>query len=288
MFEKQYYALVAGLREYSRETDAKGFDAPAIIEEVKDGVSKRDRGIIELFYSWYDIENIINIRSGREQFSSLGNFTREELEEELISPSRLPVWMAKIINTYNAIEKDSSDADADEDLDTDKKLENNLFAAYYSQCEKSGSKFLREWGRFDHALRNISAAFAARRRSLPVSDVVVGEGDIVASLSRSSAADFGLKGEVGYIDQVMAAMGEGNNLIEKERKIDDIRWEMADELTAMNYFDIDFLLGYLVKVNIIHRWATLDPQKGGGMLKKLIDALTGSEILGNGLLQQEQ
>ena len=280
MFEKQYYTLVAGLREYSRETDTKGFDAPALIGEIKESVSVRDRRTIELFYSWYDIENIINIRTGREQFSSLGNFAREELEEELSSPQRLPQWMARVINTYNAMEKDGSDADADDDLDTDKKLENNLFAAYYAECEKSRSKFLREWGRFDHTLRNISAAFAARRRSMPVGEVVVGEGDIVTSLSRSSAADFGLKGDVGYIDQVMAAMGEGNNLLEKERKIDDIRWEMADELTAMSYFDIDFLLGYLVKVNIIHRWATLDPQRGNDMLKRLVDNLTGSEVLG--------
>lgn len=280
MFESKYYTLVAGLKEYSPESDTKGFDAPAVIEEIKEGVSKRDRKTVELFYSYYDIENIVSLRAGRHQFSALGNFGREELEEEVASPQRMPQWMARIISAYNAVEKDGADAGADDDIDMEKRLENNLFAAYYAECKKSYSKFLREWAGFDQALRNISAAFAARRRSIPVAGVVVGENDIVASLSRSSAADFGLKGEVGYIDQVMAAMGEGNNLLEKERKIDDIRWEMADELTSLNYFDINYLLGYLAKVNIIHRWATLDPQRGNDMLKKLLDGLTGSEVLG--------
>lgn len=280
MFEKQYYTLVAGLKEYSRESDTKSFDAPAIIAEVKEELGKRDRQAVELFYSYYDIENMINLRTGRHQFSALGNFNREELEEEMASPQRMSGWMARIVKAYNASEKDGSDADVDDDIDMNRKLESNLFAVYYAECAKSGSKFLREWSSFDQTLRNISAAFAARRRSIPVGEAVVGDGDIVASLSRSSAADFGLKGEVGYIDQVMAAMGEGNNLIEKERRIDDIRWEMADELTALSYFDVNFLLGYLVKINIIHRWAMLDPQRGNDMLKKLLDSLTGSEVLG--------
>lgn len=283
MFGNKYYCLVAGLKDYSPDSDTKGFDAPAIIEEIREGVSKRDRKALELFYSYYDIDNIVSLRAGREQFSVLGNFGREELEEEMISPKRLPGWMGRVISAYNAVEKDGSDADVDEDIDMEKKLERNLFAAYYGQCDRSGSGFLQQWGRFDRTLRNISAAFAARRRGIPVSDVIVGEGDIESSLSRSSAADFGLKGEVGYIDRIMSAMGEGNNLIEKERKIDDIRWEMADELTALNYFEMDYILGYLAKVNIIHRWATLDPHTGREMLKKLIDDLTGKEFAGEQL-----
>ena len=42
MFDKNYYCLVAGLREYSLDADTKGFDARAIIEEILEGVSARD------------------------------------------------------------------------------------------------------------------------------------------------------------------------------------------------------------------------------------------------------
>ena len=38
MFDKNYYCLVAGLREYSLDADTKGFNARAIIEEILEGV----------------------------------------------------------------------------------------------------------------------------------------------------------------------------------------------------------------------------------------------------------
>ena len=90
MFANQYYCLVAGLKEYTLDADVKGFDAPALIAEIREGVSKRDRRAIDLLYTYYDIENIISLRAGREQFSGLGHFSRQELEEELRQPVRLP------------------------------------------------------------------------------------------------------------------------------------------------------------------------------------------------------
>lgn len=278
MFNRNYYYLVAGLREYSLDGDTKGFDAISAIEEIKEGVSKTDRRAVELLYTYYDIENIVNIRSGREQFSALGNFTREELDEELLQPSRLPSYLGKIISAYNENQKDSPDEELSErGIDFSTPLERNLFAAYYAQCAKSSSKFIRSWGGFDRTLRNIAAAFAARRMGKSPVDVIIGSGEIESALSRSSAADFGIRGEVGYVDQVMGAVAESGNLVDKERKMDFIRWDMVDELTAMSYFDINFLLGYLVRVNIIYRWAALDPEKGRELLKKLIDSLSESD-----------
>lgn len=275
MFRKNYYYLVAGLKEYTLEGDNKGFDALAVIREIRENVSPADRRTVELFYTYYDIENIISLRSGRGHFSALGNLSREEIEEELASPSRLPAYLGRIITAYNSAEKEGGQSDEAEGLDMDMSLERNLFAAYYRECAKSRSRFMRRWADFDRTLRNITAAFAARRRSIPVADVIVGGGDVESALARSSAADFGIKGEVAYVDRIMVAVADDSNLLEKENRIDAIRWEMSEELTAMNYFDMDFILGYLVKIDIIYRWVSLDPAKGREMLQKLIDTLTG-------------
>ena len=265
MFRKDYYCLIAGLREYSLDAEKKGFDAPAII--------------VELFYTYYDIENIVSLRAGREHFSALGNLSREELQEELVSPSRLPLFLGRVITAFNAADKEGEGTDVSEEVDMEKSLERNLFAAYYAACARSSSKFMRRWAEFDRTLRNIAAAFAARRRGIPVAEVIVGTGDIESALARSSAADFGIKGEVAYVDRVMLAVADDSNLVEKENRMDAIRWEMADELTLTNYFDLDFILGYLVKVNIIHRWAALDPQRGREMLGRLVEGLTASGTL---------
>ena len=76
------------------------------------------------------------------------------------------------------------------------------------------------------------------------------------------------------IQQKEQAVSDAGNLVEKENRMDAIRWNMAEELTLTNYFDLDFILGYLVRVNIIHRWTALDPQRGREMLHRLVEGLT--------------
>ena len=264
----KYYALVAGLREYSLDADNKGFDAPAIIAEVREELSKADRKCLELFYTYYDIQNIINVLAGRAQFSELGNFTREELDEEMKTPSHLPKFVSDILAAYS----NPDDPEYDE-VDRTKAIEKALYTAYYDICARSKNKFIREWYAFDRNLRNVSAAYAARRLGQPVADEIVGDGYVAETIQRSSAADFGLKGELEYIDRVMAAVGEEGNLLEKEHMIDLLRWEMADELTTFNYFDLDAVLGYLAKVNIVYRWATLDPKYGREMFQRLMASM---------------
>ena len=269
---KNYYCLVAGLREYSLESESKGFDAPAIVAEIREELSGKDSEYLELFYGFYDIENIVSMIAGRTHFSPLGNYTREQLEQEIKKPEALPKYIREILAAYAEPEDDEYS-----EVDVSKAIEKSLFGAYYRECGKRKCRFIREWYEFDRNLRNVIAAFAARRMGIPVAETTVGDGYVVDVLSRSSAADFGLKGELDYLDQVMAATAEQSNLIEKERRVDIIRWEMAEELTAVEYFNLNKILGYLAKVNIVYRWVALDPQAGREMFQRLLASLGGEE-----------
>ena len=123
------------------------------------------------------------------------------------------------------------------------------------------------------------AALAARAASRPVEEVVVGGGDVAEQLQRSSAADFGLRGELPFIDSVIAAMNDEANLMEKERKIDLVRWEEASELATFDYFNINAILSYLVRINIVARWARLDAARGREMFNRLLAELDGKELI---------
>lgn len=271
---QNYYTLVAGLREFSLDSDKKGFDAGAIVDEIRGELGKKDRNYLELFYNYYDIENIVNIVAGRSHFSTLGNYSREELEGEIKNPEKLPPYMSKILAAY--AEPDNPEWD---EVDLSKAIEKSLFEAYYDRCAKSGCRFLKEWGEFDRNLRNLTAAYTARRLGLPVADQLVGGGDVAEALGRSSAADFGLAGELDYIDEVMQAVSAEGNLLEKERRIDMVRWEMSDELTQFDYFNINTILAYLVKINIIHRWVSLDADFGRQMFDRLMESFSGRELI---------
>lgn len=274
MFAKNYYCLVAGLREYTLEADNKGFNAREVIDEISEELNKGDRHSLELFYGYYDIENIIGLKAGRSRFNPLGNFSREELEQQIAQPTTLPQYMTDVLRAYADPEGEEA-----ESIDVSLPIERNLYAAYYKACAESGCRYVREWAAFDRTLRNVCAAYAARRKGQEVEGVVVGNDDITEALARSSASDFGLKGELDYLDEVMAAVADEQNIVEKERKIDRIRWSMSDTLAEKDYFNINTILSYLSKLNIVQRWFALDERVGRAMYDELIASLSGREVV---------
>lgn len=265
--------MVAGLRDWTLDSDTKGFDVREIIDEIVGELTKSDREAVRMLYAYYDCENIIARRAKRERHNQLGNLSAEEIAEVLEERnySLLTPAVAKCVKLY--VEAD------DEEVTLDASFERAIFEAYYRDLAESKVSFLKEWGAFDRNLRNIAAAIAAREAGRVVADVTVGDGEIVEQLKRSTAADFGLRGELPYVDSVISAVSDEKNIVEKERKIDAIRWAEAEAMTSFDFFTINFILSYLVKVNIVARWTLLSPEVGREMLNRLIKELDAKELV---------
>ena len=277
MFSTEYYYLVASLRDWSLDSDTKGFDVSEILDEIMENLTTSDRRCVDLLYAYYDCENLIARRAGRNRLNQLGRLSEEQLDEVLKERryALLPKHVAEVVKLY--VEAD--DEDRDEDVHLDERFERAIFEAYYKDLATSKCKFLRAWGEFDRNLRNIAAAVAAREAGRAVRDVTVGGGEIVEQLGRSSAADFGLRGELQYIDVVIAAVSDEKNIVEKERKIDAIRWAEAEDIAVFDSFTINYILSYLVKVNIVARWTLLSPEVGREMLNRLMADLDAKELV---------
>ena len=277
MFSTEYYYLVAGLRDWTLDSDTKGFDVREIIDEIVGELTKSDREAVRMLYAYYDCENIIARRAKRERHNQLGNLSAEQIAEVLEERnySLLTPAVAKCVKLY--VEAD--DEERDEEVILDASFERAIFEAYYRDLAESKVSFLMEWGAFDRNLRNIAAAIAAREAGRVVADVTVGDGEIVEQLKRSTAADFGLRGELPYVDSVISAVSDEKNIVEKERKIDAIRWAEAEAMTSFDFFTINFILSYLVKVNIVARWTLLSPEVGREMLNRLIKELDAKELV---------
>jgi len=101
MFDKNYYCLVAGLREWTLESDTKGFDAGAIVAEISDELSASDAEAVRLLYVYYDCQNIVARREGRTLHNPLGNLSKEEVGEVLDGRySLLPRRLARVMAAY--------------------------------------------------------------------------------------------------------------------------------------------------------------------------------------------
>lgn len=272
MFANNYYTLVAGFREYALDGDTKGFDIDEILLDIEEAVSAADWQAVELLYTYYDCENLVGLRNGTTAYNRLGRIAREELENELQNPTLLSKELATVVRAY--AQSDGEDA---EEVATERPFALSLFEAYYAKCSRSSSRLLRQWSEAERTLRNVVAALSARERGVAIESVVVGAGDTVDALRRSSAADFGLRGELQWIDTLITTLSDERNIIEKERKIDLIRWSIVDGLSEQDYFNINAVLAYLIKVNIVARWAQLDRKVGAEMFERLLADLNGKE-----------
>lgn len=270
MFEKNYYCLVAGLREYALDSETKGFDAKEIISQIEEELSSKDLESLHLLQCYYDCENIIALRHSRAAFNPLGNMSREQLEAEVEQPRHLPKRIAEVIRAY----ADAEGEDA-EKVDTSLGFERSLMKAYYEECEHSLCRFVKEWAEFDRTLRNVVAAIVARSLDRSIESVTVGEGDVVEQLHRSSAADFGLRGEIQYLDAVISAVNDEQNMVEKEHKIDLVRWEQAQQIASADYFNINAILSYVARINIVARWSLLDEKRGREMFERIKQEFDG-------------
>jgi hypothetical protein len=274
MFSSNYYALVAGFREYALDAETKGFDIKDILTEIEEVLSASDWQSVRLLYTYYDCENLVARRNGSSAHNALGLLWAEQIEQELLAPTSLPERVAKVVRAYASPESEEA-----EGMDLEQPFAKSLLTAYYKACEASGSRLLKEWSHTDRTIRNVVAATLARQHGIAADTVVIGEDSVAKALSRSSAADFGLRAELPYVEQLVSAVLDEHNMVEKERKIDNIRWNKLSELSTFDYFDLNAVIAYLVKVNMVARWAALDAKVGREMFDRLVSELDGKEMI---------
>lgn len=59
--------------------------------------------------------------------------------------------------------------------------------------------------------------------------------------------------------------------------MDMIRWGIAEEIATFDYFNIGFLLSYVVRLSLVHRWSRLDEQRGRELFSRLVASLGATE-----------
>ena len=78
--------------------------------------------------------------------------------------------------------------------------------------------------------------------------------------------------ELDYFDDVVRLLDE-DDLSYRERKADMLRWRWLEDNTFFNYFGVERLFSYLVRLGMVERWTSLDKEKGQQLFRKLIGEL---------------
>ncbi len=265
-----YYCLVTGLPELSLEDGKLSYTVANFKTEIYPELSKSDKKLIDLFYLKFDNQNLLALLKDKEAVvdTSLGNFSAEELlgviasfKEETAPDKKFPSYFYEFAELYlNTPEEERFG------------LEDKLHGFYYHYAMKCGNKFVSEWFELNLNVNNILAAMAARKYKMDVAKVSVGTNMVAEALRNSNARDFGLADDLEYFEQ-LTRINDTVDLVEREKKIDLLKWNWMDDNTFFNYFTIERIFVFLMKLEMIERWVSLDKEKGNEMFRKLIDQL---------------
>ncbi|MEA1927875.1 MAG: DUF2764 family protein [Candidatus Auribacterota bacterium] len=73
-----------------------------------------------------------------------------------------------------------------------------------------------------------------------------------------------------YIAALVVSAAQADNPLLVERRIDLARWEKLDEIELQHYFDLQFLIVYYLKLQILNKWDSIRAEKGRAVLDELL------------------
>ena len=134
----------------------------------------------------------------------------------------------------------------------------------------SKNHFIRKWFAFNQDMNNVLAATICRRHGFDVRKAIVGHNPVAEILRKDlPQKDFGLAGVMDNLAEVMALV-EIDNLMEREKQMDAIRFAWLEEKTLFVNFSIENVLAYYLQADMLNRWALLTVEQGEKVFRELV------------------
>lgn len=264
-----YYCLVAGLPDISLDDGKLSYSVSDFKAELYPDLSAQDRKLIDLFYLKFDNMAILKLLKNKDTvIEDKGNFSAEELlqlieavREGDTPDKKYPSYLVNFVSQYLQLSQDEL-----------YRADDLLAALYYSYGLSSNNAFIASWFEFNLNLNNILAALAARKYKMEVSSVIVGATSICEQLRTSNARDFGLNETLEYFE-ALQRIADIEELVEREKKVDMLKWKWLEDESFFHYFTIERIFVFLMQLEMIERWISLDKEKGNELFRKMIQDL---------------
>ncbi len=268
-----YYYLMAGLPEINLTDTKPGYDMNTLTEQLHDQLTKGDAKLMaDFFFLQRDCRNLVALLKNPDAEVELtGNYTMEQYHDLMTSARemnfdvhRYPSFMSQFARQW-AFNKDVKGYFPEDEI---------LYQFYDFALRKCRNKFVRRWYRLNMDVNNILTALLARRQGWNVGDYIMGEGEVQEQIRENSTKDFMTAIEMENTDELKRIVEEEDPVL-KEKMIDTLKWQWLDEQTFMEPFSIETVFAYMCKLEMQHRWARLDVEKGKEHFERIIDNLRG-------------
>lgn len=271
----KYYYLIAGLPNISLDDNKTPFSVDEFRSELEGMLTSKDRKMLDLFFLTFDNKNLINLlqhpEKERDPRGVYSDFDFKEVitalrEEEPLPKNGLPAYMIPFLNDYLA--EENKETEENKNLS----WEDRLSGLYYAYAMQHSNHFIAQWYELNLNINNVLTAITARKYDLDRSRFIVGNNEIAQSLRTSNARDFGLGDSVDYLADLQR-ITEETDLLAREKKLDQLKWNWLEEQTFFKTFDVESVFAYMLKLEMIERWTSLDRVAGERTFRELIGGM---------------
>ena len=251
MSKQQYFYLISGLPDLAITDTHLPFTAKVFLDELKNKIDQKDFELVCWLYYSKDNINLINILFNENPSNQQeGYYSLQELKRGVEGNTLLPHYLNDFIASFNENKNQLTKAG----------WEAKLTENYFGEAMKSGNEFLNQWMEFELNLKNLLLVMSNKKEQLPFSEFIIEANEMAALFKQNPSADFSTESSLGFLSQVIKII-ETDNIIEREKKIDLLRWKQLEEMTFFNYFTVEAVLGFIIKLMILERWAILKQEQ---------------------------
>lgn len=272
---RQYHYLVAGLPELLFEDNKLLMNSSELLDMLSNHLPADDMNILKLFFWRYDNRNVlIKLENSKKAIERSGNLNTEEIDTILSAVKEdsfdekvlgVPGYIGKIIEAYRN----------ETPIISGKRWALQFSELYFKYAISHPNLFISKWFQFERDLNNLLTAAKCKKHNIPVEGQLIGTGDLVEKLTRSSSRDFGLDNEFPYHDRIFKALDE-DDFLQQEKMIDRVKWDYLDDEVFFHYFTIERIFSFLIKLTIIERWLSLDKETGQKLFNELVNNMEAS------------
>ncbi len=253
MLKTNYYYLVAGLPDLLLDKKNQVFSGMEFRQELQAQLDKSDYNLARLLFLEYDNQHLLDIHFGEVE----PGYNRDAL----------------LLNPFSYIPKYFEWADKQKEPYQKLAFENKLNTLYYSYLLKCNNEFLKKWFLFKLNLKNILATVNCLKYNFEIEKhlVQVTENrELTALLLKKNIEPKNFDDLLPMSREIFAVINSSDPVLETELKLDQIIWDYVDDETCYNYFSIEKILAFIIKLMLVERWNKLDEEKGQEMINQLI------------------
>ena len=300
----KYYYLVAGLPNITFDSGKPPFTVMGFKEELAQHLTKADMRLIDILFLKADNQNllkqlqypdyepeaegkisveelnvlisglqkVIDGKKARDKF--IAETKEEDYDEDNQPPplprpfknknKRLPPYFLTFAKTYlDAVEQKE---------ETVIPWDDRLASLYYAYAMKRPNTFIASWFELNLNINNIFTALTCRKYKLDRANYIVGDTVVSQQLRSSNARDFELSETLPYLPAVVR-IAEEADLLQREWKTDGLKLDWLNEQIYVKVFDIESVMTYLLKLEMLERWSGFDKAAGEKAFRQMVGGM---------------